>query len=166
MDRAELRAGDERPSCSSPPSAVPSLPPQDQPMSADQRDRLSERVEEWLMDWLERRAGVERDQIHPDKPFAEYGLDSLTAVEMSQDIEDWLGVQVTATVAWNYPTSSAMARYLALEVAGTSEREVNGSESDAVESISDFEKMLAEVENLSDEEAERLLADQGDSVVE
>ena len=138
----------------------------DQPLAADERDRLSERIEIWLMDWLEKRASVSRDQIHPDKPFAEYGLDSLTAVEMSQDIEDWLGVQVTATVAWNYPTSASMAHYLVQKVAGFPEQGATQTKAVASRLEMDFDRLLGEVENLTEEEVESLLAEQDDSVVE
>jgi len=138
----------------------------DQPLTADERDRLSERIEIWLMDWLEKRASVSRDQIHPDKPFAEYGLDSLTAVEMSQDIEDWLGVHVTATVAWNYPTSASMAGYLVQEVAGLPEQEATPTEAVASRLEMDFDRLLGEVEDLTEEEVEILLTEQEDSVVE
>ena len=133
--------------------------PQDRPMTADEVDRLAERIGIWLMDWLMRKAQVPRSEIRGDKPFADYGLDSLTAVEMSQDIEDWLGVQVTATVAWNYPTSTTMARYLAREVAGVPESPTILDPSTPAPEASEFEQILGEIENLSDEEVERLLND-------
>ena len=153
-------------------SAEPSRPgrstlkpiiPSERPMTAEEVDRLSERIEIWLMDWLTRRANVPRDEIHGDKPFADYGLDSLTAVEMSQDIEDWLGVQVTATVAWNYPTSTAMARFLAREVAGVPDDVAAVGTSFHGQGATDFKQMLDDIENLSDEEVERILAEQSES---
>ena len=153
-------------------SAEPSRPgqstlkpiiPSERPMTAEEVDRLSERIEIWLIDWLTRRANVPRDEIHGDKPFADYGLDSLTAVEMSQDIEDWLGVQVTATVAWNYPTSTAMARFLAREVAGVPDDVAAVGTSFHGQGATDFKQMLDDIENLSDEEVERILAEQSES---
>ncbi|MEM7316892.1 MAG: fatty acyl-AMP ligase, partial [Planctomycetota bacterium] len=51
---------------------------QDGPMSPDEVDRLSERVESWLLSWLVDRAAIPEGEVHRDKPFAEYGLDSLT----------------------------------------------------------------------------------------
>ena len=127
-------------------------------MTADEVDRLCERIESWLIDWLMDRARVPRDEIHQNKPFAEYGLDSLTAVEMSRDIEDWLGVQVTATIAWNYPTAAAMAQYLAHEVVGVPAQSPHAAATPPAKSDSDFEQMLTEIETMSDDEVERLLA--------
>ena len=144
-------------------STLKPIIPSERPMTAEEVDRLSERIEIWLMDWLTRRANVPRDEIHGDKPFADYGLDSLTAVEMSQDIEDWLGVQVTATVAWNYPTSTAMARFLAREVAGVPDDVAAVGTSFHGQGATDFKQMLDDIENLSDEEVERILAEQSES---
>ena len=128
--------------------------------SADEIDRLSERVESWLIDWLSGRAGVAAENIHRDKPFAEYGLDSLTAVELSHEIEQWLAVQVTATVAWNYPTVAAMAGYLAREVADSS-GDNGAAVADDHEPGSDFERVLAEIEMMSEGEAEKYLDKHG-----
>ena len=83
------------------------------PSLAGGYDRVRERVEAWLMNWLVDRAGVPRDEISRDKPFAEYGLDSLTAVELSHDLEDWLNLELTPVLAWNYPTPARLAEYLA-----------------------------------------------------
>lgn len=134
--------------------------PAERAMTADEIDRLTERIEIWLMNWLTRRANVPQNEIHRDKPFADYGLDSLTAVEMSRDIEDWLGVQVTATVAWNYPTCMSMARYLARQVAGVAEDTGAVGQVAQQENANDLEQMLQEIESLSDDEVERLLAEQ------
>ena len=83
---------------------------------------------------------------------------------MSQDIEDWLGVQVTATIAWNYPTSAAMAHYLAREVAGvSSSHPAQTASAPQVVPTSDFEQMLTESEKMSDDEVEQLLTQQSHS---
>ena len=121
------------------------------PATADEIDRLTERVETWLLEWLVARAGVDETEVDRQRPFAEYGLDSMTAVEMSQEIEDWLGVELTATVAWNYPTPAAMAKYLARRSLGVDEEVVVATETPADQ---EFESLLAEIEQLSDDEAE------------
>lgn len=85
------------------------------PLSVDEVDRLSARLEAWLMDWLVQCAGVSRDDIAPERPFAGHGLDSL---DLSLELKDWLQVPVTAVIAWNCQTPLALARYLAEEVGG------------------------------------------------
>lgn len=152
-----------------PPAKRPSPPKEavargtaEAPLSVDEVDRLSERVETWLMDWLVQRAGVQRGDIARDKPFAEYGLDSLTAVELSQELEDWLQVRLTAVIAWNYPTPLALARYLAEEVGGVrAAREAAADLAAAQPADDESDEQLAALldglEELSDEEAEALL---------
>jgi acyl-CoA synthetase (AMP-forming)/AMP-acid ligase II/acyl carrier protein len=132
-----------------PPSAE-QLPAKKPSLTPEEIDRLAERIESWMTDWLVERASVPREEIERDKPFAEFGLDSLTAVELSQDLEDWLHVQLTPVVAWNYPTPAALARYLARE-AGGGEAVSGGHE--AAPARRGFEELLAEVEALSEAEA-------------
>ena len=160
----DYRDGETRPrpmESSLPEQSTPRpVVPAERTMTADEIDRLRERVEIWLMNWLTHRANVPQNDIHRDKPFADYGLDSLTAVEMSRDIEDWLGIQVTATVAWNYPTCMSMARYLARQMAGVAEDTGAGGQVAQQENANDLEQMLQEIESLSDDEVERLLAEQ------
>jgi acyl carrier protein len=126
----------------------------DHQLSPDEIARLTERVESWLLNWLVERAAIPVHEIHRDKPFAEYGLDSMTAVELSLELEDWLGVEVVPTVAWNYPTAASLARYLALARAGMDDA---AGDDDAPQADQEFESLLREIESLSPEEAQRLL---------
>ena len=126
-----------------------------EPMTPEEIARFSERIESWLLNWLIERAAIPPQEVDPHKPFAEYGLDSLTAVELSQELEDWVGVEVVPTVAWNYPTPAALSVYLARRSAGADES--------ADEHITpagfdnEFDQLLAEIESLSDEAVNKLL---------
>lgn len=72
-----------------------------------------EMVETWIGEWLNKKLKVDADTIEPSKSFADFGLDSIFAVELAQDITDWCGLDVEATIVWNYPTVEALANYLA-----------------------------------------------------
>ena len=65
-----------------------------------------------MVEWLIARGGVPPNDVDLERPFAEYGLDSMTAVEMSGEIEDWSGVELTPVVAWNHPTVSRLSGYI------------------------------------------------------
>src|SRR6185369_12616842 len=84
-------------------------------------DRAAEQIEEWLLQWLVARLSMDPSAVARDRPFAEFGVDSLTAVELSQELEDEFGVPLPAVVAWNYPTPAALARYLAEQTTGAGE---------------------------------------------
>jgi acyl carrier protein len=69
-------------------------------------------VRQWLIQHLAEALNVEQDDIDPEAPFAAYGLDSVAAVSLSGDLEDWLGRPLPATLAWDYPSIDALASYL------------------------------------------------------
>ncbi|MGD9635832.1 MAG: phosphopantetheine-binding protein, partial [Pirellulales bacterium] len=156
---------------------------QRRPVGSVELDRATERIEAWMLDWLMTRLGLAAEDVSRDRPFAEYGVDSLTAVEMSSELEQQFSVPLPPIVAWNYPTPAALARFLAEETLGV-KREPAGqngkhrdalrpglsSSSGAAKATSNSEPaptddavlaaLLAEVEQLSDAEAERLLAEE------
>ncbi len=119
-------------------------------------DRVAERIELWMQEWLVDRAGLAAEDVSRDRPFAEFGVDSMTAVELSHELEEEFGVPLPPIVAWNYPTPAALSRYLAEQTCGThgvkATTEIAGD--------SDVEALLAEIENLSDDEVQRLLGDE------
>ena len=49
--------------------------------------RLAQEVRDWLIGWLTVRANLQPGAVRPDTPFAELGIDSLSAVEISQEID-------------------------------------------------------------------------------
>jgi acyl carrier protein len=129
-------------------------------------DRTTERIEEWLLKWLIARLNMDPADVARDRPFAEFGVDSLTAVELSQELEDEFEVPLPAIVAWNYPTPAALARYLAEQSLGIGEpasqpaappTSINGAELPPAPNDEQLAALLAEIENLSDEDAARLL---------
>ena len=140
-------------------------------------ERAAERIETWLLEWIVARLGLDTAEISRDRPFAEFGVDSLTAIELSQELEDEFKVPLPPIVAWNYPTPAALARYLAEQSlnasAEASEPGSNGQSALGAESANppgnhaatraddnDLASLLAEIENLSDEEVQRLLAEE------
>ena len=132
------------------------------PSSAIPLDTLPKDVEklgavilQWMTDWLVTRTNLTLDEVSPDRPFAELGLDSLTAVEMSQELEDTFQVQVSAVAAWNYPTPSVLAVYLARQALG--EPSPDEEPADTGEANDGIEDLLSDIESMTDEEVEALL---------
>jgi acyl carrier protein len=69
-------------------------------------------IERWLLDHLRERLGPGAQDIDPHMPFSYYGLDSLDAVALAAELEEWLDVEVTPDVAWDHPTAHAVATHL------------------------------------------------------
>lgn len=78
-------------------------------------------IERQMLRWLVDEADVPTESVDRQKPFAEYGLDSMTALEMIGHLEEKTGVTLGAVAAWNYPTPAALARHLAERRLGVSE---------------------------------------------
>jgi acyl carrier protein len=137
-------------------------------------DRAAEGIEAWMLEWLVARLALDPTEVERDRPFAEYGVDSLAAVELSHELEEQFKVTLPPIVAWNYPTPAALARYIAQETTGIkdpnstahTEHGTNGATKSSASAASqqapedDLAKLLAEIESLSDDEAERLLAEE------
>ena len=69
-------------------------------------------IESWMTEWLIARAGVNPAEFRTDQPIGDYGLDSLTAVELSGETEDWTGIALTPDVAMENPSVAALSRYI------------------------------------------------------
>lgn len=75
-------------------------------------------IEAWLIDKVAELLGVVASEIDPEQELTTYGLSSVTGVMLTGDIEEWLGVTLEPTVAWEYPSVRELARFLAGEAHG------------------------------------------------
>jgi acyl carrier protein len=107
--------------------------------------------------------GVGQD-IDERQPLRDLGLDSLMAIELRNLLDTGLGLArpLPATLVFDYPTVEALARYLAKEILDQSEAEPEREEETArpVDGGGRIADMLASLEDLSDEDVDRLLLDQ------
>ena len=71
-----------------------------------------ENIQNWLIANLAGRLGLSAEEININEPFANYGLDSLQAVRLSAELEDWLKIKLNPTLAYDYPTIASLATYL------------------------------------------------------
>jgi polyketide synthase 13 len=66
-------------------------------------------LREWLRNWVADATNQSADDISDDRPMEEFGLSSRDAVALSGEIEELLGVTLTATVAYQHPTIASLA---------------------------------------------------------
>src|SRR5262245_24706411 len=69
-------------------------------------------IREWLYVWLEAKTGINSDSFDSSRNIIECGLDSLDAVTLSADLEDWLGCKFAPSLAYEHPTIDALAEEL------------------------------------------------------
>ena len=67
----------------------------------------------WLIDWLARELGIEREKINASQSFLGYGMDSVQAMTMVGDLEASLEVRLPPTLAWDFPDIDALSAHLA-----------------------------------------------------
>jgi acyl carrier protein len=90
-------------------TAQPSLAPESQP-------RLSRQaLMAWMVNWLAQTLKQPTTAIDVQRPLAEYGLDSITAVELAEALQSTLGVPLSPTLAYEYPTIAALSTYLSAD---------------------------------------------------
>lgn len=79
----------------------------------------TEAIQAWLITRVAKALQLQPEEIDIKEPFARYGLDSLAAVSLSGELEDWLGREFPATLAWDYPNIESLAKYLSDELTKT-----------------------------------------------
>ncbi|MEL7224565.1 MAG: acyl carrier protein, partial [Cyanobacteria bacterium J06576_12] len=87
--------------------------------SASAAGKRTKAIESWLVQWLSGQLKVAVDKIDVNKAFADYGLDSVMAVELAQDLGTFfkLSEPLEVTLAWNFPTIQSLANHLAIMLA-------------------------------------------------
>lgn len=75
--------------------------------------RSADEITDWIADYLSRDAGVPAGSIDTSASFDTFGLDSAVAIEMTGDLERWLGMPVDPMLLYDHPTVDALAGHLA-----------------------------------------------------
>ena len=72
-----------------------------------------EAIQDWLINRLAKSLEIEPQEIDIQKDFSEYGLDSVEAINLSGELESFLGCRLSPTLLWDYQNIDALAQYLA-----------------------------------------------------
>ena len=62
---------------------------------------------------MAKQPNIEVVAITHQTSFADYGMDSVLAVELVQALENWLETSLDATILWNFTNIESFAQYLA-----------------------------------------------------
>jgi acyl transferase domain-containing protein/acyl carrier protein len=72
-------------------------------------------IQRWLVSKLAERLKLSPESIDPRQSFVRYSLDSVAAVELSNELGEWLSRAVSPTLIYDYPSPDALAQHLAEE---------------------------------------------------
>lgn len=131
---------------------------------------LATEIETRLTTWLIRTSlsggnrQISEEQFNPHRPFADYGLDSLASMEFIVELEDSLGLKLSPTIAWTYPTPAALSRHLADMIVRRDRAEGDFRDEDLVpdsrddqEEDDEFDEFLSRLEAMPDEDVDEIL---------
>ncbi len=80
-----------------------------------------QQIEQWLSRTREHRDRRQAQQISPDTSLLEYGIDSVAAVSIMADLEDYLEQLLDPNLFYEYPTIRGLSARLA-DMADASEK--------------------------------------------
>ncbi len=75
--------------------------------------RGSREIQDWIVAWVAREAGVEVADIDVGEAFVNLGLSLRQAVLLAGELEDWLGRKLPTSLVWDHPTIEKLADFLA-----------------------------------------------------
>ncbi|GAB4385518.1 MAG: acyl carrier protein [Elainellaceae cyanobacterium] len=70
-------------------------------------------IQAWLVAYIAAALTIAPDTIDITTSFDRYGLDSLTAISLTGELEIWLGREVDPMLLYDYPTIQSLAQSLA-----------------------------------------------------
>jgi acyl carrier protein len=79
----------------------------------------AEEVEKWLVSYIARQLKAQPEQISVDEEFVNLGLSSRQAVELTLDLEEFVGRPTDAGLVYDYPTIRSLARFITEQAAAT-----------------------------------------------
>lgn len=85
--------------------------------------------------------GLDLDDIEPDRPLQELGIDSVTAVEMVERVGQAIDKGIPGTLLFDYPTIEAISGFIVDELLGDLDRGPTAARTAATPSTADVAKM-------------------------
>ncbi len=135
------------------PTVSPTVSFREQLLSIEPAERPSI-LQARVLEHLSRVLRIAVARIEPHAPLGTYGLDSIMAVELRNRLESDLGLKLSATLVWNYPTVADMTAFLLSKLQGQLPVEKS------LPLVAPIEKQsshLIDLDEVSDEEALKAL---------
>ncbi|MBD2682800.1 MULTISPECIES: non-ribosomal peptide synthetase/type I polyketide synthase [Nostoc] len=79
------------------------------------KSRSKEEIATWLISKISDQLQVVPHQIDTRQPFADYGMGSLVTVRLSDQLQQWLGCQLSPSIFYDYSSIEAISDYLGVK---------------------------------------------------
>ncbi|HLF25993.1 MAG TPA: SDR family NAD(P)-dependent oxidoreductase [Anaerolineae bacterium] len=123
-------------------------------LAAEPGHRRRTILETYLQEQAAQVLRIAPSRIDPHKSLRTLGMDSLMTIELRNRIGAGLGLKLSATLVWNYPTVAGLAPYLAKEMGIPLEQDA------PVAAAVELAQTGVDLDQLSTTEVEALLADE------
>lgn len=74
-----------------------------------------EAIQAWLVAQIADVLSIDPATIEVAQPLTRYGLDSIDAVTLVGDLEDWLDLELPSTLLWDYPSIEKASAFMVEE---------------------------------------------------
>ncbi len=107
----------------------------------------------WICEWLAKQINKPLTTINPKESFISYTLDSIIAMSLVGDLEDFLGCRLSPTLAWDYPSIDALVEDL------LTRNDLNINQNSNSNNQDKTHELLSNLDHLSESEMDSLLAE-------
>ncbi len=78
------------------------------------QESIQQGVQDWLINYVAKELNVDPPSINPTHTFDQLGLDSVTTVALTGELEGVLGRSLSPSLSYDYPSIAALANFLSL----------------------------------------------------
>ncbi len=110
----------------------PDLQPSDKQEPFQQQSQTVETIQAWLIDKISQQLKIAPQDIEVRESLTRYALDSVQAVNISGELENWLGRRLSPSLLWDYPTIEQLTQYLVGESEPASKQSIRDWNAEAI----------------------------------
>jgi acyl carrier protein len=70
------------------------------------------KIRAWMISYVAEILEVDPSKVDVKVPFDRYGLDSSVAISLTNELEEWLKIELDPMLLYDYPTIDALVRHL------------------------------------------------------
>ncbi len=74
--------------------------------------RTQTEIQQWLVNKVCEELEMTTSEVDVNVPLAEYGVDSITIVQFTSELEKWLDITLDPTALYNHPTIEAISAFV------------------------------------------------------
>ena len=75
--------------------------------------RTADEVDDWLVRNFADALHVEARELDPSAPLSNYGLQSVTVMDIAAQLSQWIGFKISPNIVYDFPTINALTKHLA-----------------------------------------------------